>query len=775
MSSKQLQILHVHGTYNFYDCCNLECEISNTTQETGIKSASRVIHEYLKHQAPIVIGYSGWENDVIMKCLEERLSYPVPYKIIWFCYNQDAFNTLPKWLIKHSDVLFVLPKEHIETNELEESEAGKLLSAIDINRNVLPANEIFRKMIDEFRVEKPLIFENPFKYYMDIMEQYITEINEEYQFKKWVNQFRRFNETKNKSEQISDSIEKAMGDGKYGSISKPLDELSRIEDAFIEIIEYVLFDSLLPILEKSFEKEGIDISDDDLNSICDSILSVLECKITKLRISYKLERLLIFLTASRNITTESATINYYNRIIELCCIDKKLIEPKIAAMNFKALTTEKYEPELLKEIVEIGLNNRKNGLIVYVSLSALEQLMQNEDDNALKTQWFNKSKKLASAFPDDILIMNNFYSCKLLYLYDVLSDPTKIDKLIKEVANRENKELDGVLSSAYQFKILLETSDKKVLESFRELSELAVAPEALHTSTYIRLKVLEKTLPLCNTEDELTAFKKFCNIIIQDLQESQQDADTFEYMFYTILMLFRADQVVDSDAEEYIMYLESIDFDLVDEKLHALLGGLINRIIELNKDNRNQLYKIKGFVHDYIWYQDAQEKAYKLYVDNKIDKSVNLYLKAREMSIKYSQLSKSSLVDVNLAFIKRKHSCPQIQLTFKELLVENALNITSDYRCINLALCYYYGIEFNKNIAKAIETIAKMNYCDALSWWEKIEYVGEEESLVVKFLLYITKKIKISDTGLTKKDLLAKMRKTRKLPKSVVEKYNNIK
>ena len=66
-------------------------------------------------------------------------------------------------------------------------------------------------------------------------------------------------------------------------------------------------------------------------------------------------------------------------------------------------------------------------------------------------------------------------------------------------------------------------------------------------------------------------------------------------MFYTILMLFRADQVVDSDAEEYIMYLESIDFDLVDEKLHALLGGLINRIIELNKDNRNQLYKINQF------------------------------------------------------------------------------------------------------------------------------------------------------------------------------------
>ena len=61
IDTKQVQIMHVHGTYKFYDCCNLENEVLRVSREKGIKSTANTIDDFLKMHAPIVIGYSGWK------------------------------------------------------------------------------------------------------------------------------------------------------------------------------------------------------------------------------------------------------------------------------------------------------------------------------------------------------------------------------------------------------------------------------------------------------------------------------------------------------------------------------------------------------------------------------------------------------------------------------------------------------------------------------------------------------------------------------------------
>lgn len=43
--TKDIQIVHVHGTYNFYDCANLETEINNIATQSGMISIYQ-IHRY---------------------------------------------------------------------------------------------------------------------------------------------------------------------------------------------------------------------------------------------------------------------------------------------------------------------------------------------------------------------------------------------------------------------------------------------------------------------------------------------------------------------------------------------------------------------------------------------------------------------------------------------------------------------------------------------------------------------------------------------------------
>lgn len=90
--TKEIQIVHVHGTYRFYDCANLENEITEVAGQSGTVSSAHLLDTFLIDQAPIIVGYSGWENDVIMKRIKERISYPTPLQYIWVCYNQKAMT-----------------------------------------------------------------------------------------------------------------------------------------------------------------------------------------------------------------------------------------------------------------------------------------------------------------------------------------------------------------------------------------------------------------------------------------------------------------------------------------------------------------------------------------------------------------------------------------------------------------------------------------------------------------------------------------------------------
>jgi len=77
-SASDIQIVHVHGSHLFYDCANLRGEVTGRAAPDRRSSVtiSGLLDGLLWSRSPIVVGYSGWEADVIMFALERRLSSP---------------------------------------------------------------------------------------------------------------------------------------------------------------------------------------------------------------------------------------------------------------------------------------------------------------------------------------------------------------------------------------------------------------------------------------------------------------------------------------------------------------------------------------------------------------------------------------------------------------------------------------------------------------------------------------------------------------------------
>jgi tetratricopeptide (TPR) repeat protein len=118
----EIQVLHVHGTYQYYDCANLKSDIRNQADKMA-----ELVSGILNERFPIVVGYSGWEHDVFMTRLKRHLygndplenltpeelalrQRRLPYPVVWFCYRPSELDSLPAWLKEHENVFFVVPE-----------------------------------------------------------------------------------------------------------------------------------------------------------------------------------------------------------------------------------------------------------------------------------------------------------------------------------------------------------------------------------------------------------------------------------------------------------------------------------------------------------------------------------------------------------------------------------------------------------------------------------------------------------------------------------------
>ncbi|HET9280952.1 MAG TPA: tetratricopeptide repeat protein [Candidatus Angelobacter sp.] len=173
IEANDVQIVHVHGTYWFYDCCNLKAEITQRADPSG--SGPVTITSFLEHllwsRSPIVLGYSGWEGDVIMSALQRRLQSPMPFNLYWFCYKYSDSESLPAWIRENPRVRMVRPPAaapissgRSDEDKLEAA-APKGLDDKGFDPTTLSARSVLDLLVTTFKLEAPQLTKDPLQFF----------------------------------------------------------------------------------------------------------------------------------------------------------------------------------------------------------------------------------------------------------------------------------------------------------------------------------------------------------------------------------------------------------------------------------------------------------------------------------------------------------------------------------------------------------------------------------------------------------------------------------
>jgi tetratricopeptide (TPR) repeat protein len=167
--SDEIQIVHVHGTYWFYDGCNLRGEIEARTEDPRERSVTMtsLLGNICSRHSAIVIGYAGWEGDVIMTALKRRLQSRLPNNLYWFCYRRSDVDALPDWLKNHRDARFVLPPTPPSKPDSQPTPQAKLVSISSESEPTLTAQLVLDKLVGVFTEKSPALTLDPIGFFAD--------------------------------------------------------------------------------------------------------------------------------------------------------------------------------------------------------------------------------------------------------------------------------------------------------------------------------------------------------------------------------------------------------------------------------------------------------------------------------------------------------------------------------------------------------------------------------------------------------------------------------
>lgn len=176
----RLQIVHLHGSYWFYDCCNLRGEVEERAQQSHQTSSTMasLLNVILWDRSPLVIGYSGWEGDVFMEALKQRLATPLSSNVYWFCYSKSAVDSLPAWTKENPNIWFVVPtprtvtkpepnvsEQKSDSHPLAGTIQAKSLGVKKDDEAVLSADTVLHRLIQAFNLEAPELTKDPLGFF----------------------------------------------------------------------------------------------------------------------------------------------------------------------------------------------------------------------------------------------------------------------------------------------------------------------------------------------------------------------------------------------------------------------------------------------------------------------------------------------------------------------------------------------------------------------------------------------------------------------------------
>lgn len=753
-NSNEIQIMHVHGTYQFYDCCNLKNEIIKIANGQGIKSTAGTIEEFLKSQSPIVIGYSGWEDDVIMSKIRERLEYAVlPYKLLWFCFSNKDYESLPCWLKDSEDAIFVLP----DSNESSEANVDNMEEPL-----FLPAEDVLSALITKFGFNAPNLFSNPIKYYIELIDGFLPENGDIFPIKAWKHRLDFIEEHLGDIEKEIIALDDAAARKDVIDVTKILREMdyNYISD---DDLEHVINGVILPLLNNKNRIEDKRDLLEFLNVILDLFIRKYG-NIETVKLEKCLERIIYFFSNYSKIENEEI-VKIYNKILEICRLNKYLEEIELTVLGMKSdIVDEKQKIDLQNEIIERGTEKIENFKIARLIMVAV--FRQIRDKKILTKQQKEIINKVIEKHEGNKKILELYFNELINFYNEKIKIDLEIEELIDKIIEKELSK--GLLLHARLAQCEAEDNNK---------NKINIACEAIEEFDYDDID---------NCRDCLDYAWLLAHIVVEKINEEENIER--KYIDY-ILQLCSKDEGCNIVSKIMLAplcnYIESIQSQFEKRELCKKAIDICNRcklyedwscfsdmyVDYLEKKER------EAYISDneqYRIYREANEKvsiAIQSYVNHDIDTCGKLLIEVSEVYDKIFE-EKYNPALVNICFMARRNELSGLDISVFDLLNKITWDEGSAFLNINKALAYILQNDW----VSARKEIAEIEYDldSALEWWSQKEVVGREEMFTVLLLLALEDKLAENNELVKTEEFWSFCKESISIPNDIKNELNDI-
>lgn len=725
-NSDNIQIMHVHGTYEFYDCCNLENEIVKIANEQGIRTTAGTIEEFLKSQSPIVIGYSGWEDDVIMSKLKERIEYAVlPYKWLWFCFTQKDYEKLPDWLKKSDDVHFILPDFKMEID------MEKNISEKEENP-VLPAEDVLNALIAKFRFEAPYLFSNPIQYYIDLIDGFLPENIDIFPVKSWKRRLDGIDKYLGEIDKQIISLDTAAAKKDIIEITKILGKIN-YNFLLSDDLEHVLRGVLLPLLNS---KNRIENSE-ELFGFLDVILNLLYIKAENINteeINLFLKRIIMIFMYHRRKCEQEKSVSICDKVIDVCNQRNDCKVLYLTILGIKSDFVGKKQGTVLRNsIIEQGKNQLDDEEITRLVLIAASK--QIEEQKMLPDDYKNIMNDIREKYKNNKKILELYYSTIL----DLIDGKIEIDISIIDVFAQINmNELSSdLLLNAYKVYCNTEEDTNNKIKMAMDAIEQFDTDKINNCNACMNYAFLLREIVVGKINLEETVEQKYIEYGI-DLCHKEEGCPFISQII--IGMLINYINTVENPYEKKELCKKSIEI-CKNSKLYEDWLFFNEIYFECIEKKEQDIY-----LKSNKQYKDFRESRIKMstaidaYREHNIDLCKNILL---EVSENFDEIfeEKYNPALINICFMMRRGEMPEIEIPVLDMLNKIRWMDYEAFFNINKALALIMQDEWEK----AREEIRKIKYYleEAVQWWNQEDVVGKEEKTLVFGLLILENKIEI--------------------------------
>lgn len=722
-NSLDIQLMHVHGTYEFYDCCNLEQEITRVANETGIKSTAGTIEEFLKNQSPIVIGYSGWEDDVIMSKIKERLLYaPLPYGIIWFCFSNKDYEILPEWLKSSEDVFFVLPDiVSDEEKTVDKNKEEQLL---------LPAEDVFTALIAKFEFEAPKLFSNPIQYYIDLIDGFFPQNGEIFPVKAW----------KKRLDYIEGhlgDIEKKIIELDNASARKDVIEITRIlgeiDYNFIseDDLEHIINGIIIPSLSNKNRIED----KQDIYAFLEKVLELFYKRakdIDSHKMKGYLQETIEFLLNYKREIKEDDEIHIYDSILEICSSNIEFEQIELTVLGMKSDVSSNKERMLLQnQIIERGTQKIENVEIARLVLVAIHK--QSIEQKNIAEDQMQIMERVLQKHSENLTILKTYYETMLNVYEENIPIDVEIDDIVKQIIEK------NISKSTLLHARLLQCEKQGEVQK-----KVGVAISAIAEYDYNEI----------NSCRECIEYAFLLKTVITGKIELDENVEQ-RYIDLAIKLCYREEgcsYVLNDMLGSLNVYINSIDSQFEKRELYKKAVDICNRsrqygywvyfcecyINSVEKQEKEEFLSDNEKYRKYLAARENASVAIDEYVNQNKDKCKDLMLESSEVFDELFE-GKYNPALPNICFMARRGEVPELEISVLDVLNKVTWMGNSAFLNINKALAYI-SVDNWDNARKEIKEIDS-DISEAIEWWSQEQVVGKTEKDTVLLLLLLENKI----------------------------------